>query len=189
MELKQFRKTKPFLRKISLCYSLPHRYKRGSALAGVLQLSKVYDAGSDVMLMMNVKILQELCGENTLRNVVIVTEDWQESTHEEYARREAGLMSNLHFRLAIKKGVQYARHDNTTASAQNIVRLILNNHSLSPTRSPDKNPMVCHSIDNFSGGGEAYKLSVGSGCPRNSYHVGFPLGFHLLTSVTYIPRP
>ena len=134
-------------------------------------------------------MLQELCGESTLRNAVIVTDGWEERTHERYARYEAGLMSNLQFRLAINKGIQYARHDDTTASAQSIVRLILNNHPLSPTWPPDQNATVYHSVDNCPGGGEPYTLSVGSGCPRNSHHVGVPLAFHLLASVTYISRP
>ena len=174
---------------LTLLFPLTHRYKRGSTLAGVLHLSTVYNTGSGAMIMKNVKMLQELCGESTLRNVVIVTDGWHENTHEEYARREAGLMNNLHFRLAINKGVQYARHDDTTGSAQNIVRLILDNHPLLPTWPPDQNATVCHSIDNCSGGGEPYTLSVGSGCPRNSHHVGVPLGFRLLTSITYISRP
>jgi len=121
----------------------------------------------------DLKMLQELCGERTFRNVVIVICGWQES--------------GLHFGLITNKGAQLAYSDHTIASVQNIIRLILNNHSLSRTQSSDQNATVYHSIDNRSGGGEADTLSVESGHLRNSHYVRFPLGFHSLASVTYIP--
>ena len=134
-------------------------------------------------------MLQELCGGSTFRNVAIVTSGRWEENHYRYADREAELMEDIHFRLVINKGAQLARYDNTIASAQKIIRLILDNHSLSRTRSSDQNATVYHSVDNFSGGGEAYTLSVGSRHPRSSHHVCFPLGSHSSASVTYIPWP
>jgi len=81
--------------------------------------------------MMNFKIFQKLCGESTLRNAVIVTNMWGEVDLQVGEAREVELMrGDTFFKPVIDKGVQIARNGNTITSAQNIIRLVLDNHPL-----------------------------------------------------------
>jgi len=90
---------------------------------------------------------------------VIVTNMWGEVDPRVGKAREAELMrDDVLFKPAIDEGVQIARNDNTVTSAQNIIRLILNNHPLPHTQSPDQDATVYHSINNCSGGSEVYTL-------------------------------
>ena len=124
-------------------------------------------------------MFRKLCGDSTLQNVVIVTNMWGQVDPEVGEAREFELMNrDILFKPILDKGAQIARNENTVTSAQKIIRLVLNNHPLPRTPSPIQDATVYHSIDNRSGGGEAYTLSVGSGHPRSSHHVCFPLGFH-----------
>ena len=130
-------------------------------------------------------MFRDLCGEGTLRNVVLVDNTWGKVDPRADNTGEAEPMKT--FKAAISMGAQVVRNENTITSAQKIIRLILNN-DLPPlrTRSWVQDSTVYHSIDNRSGG--AYARSVGSQCPRSSHCVGFPLGFPLIALVTYVCR-
>lgn len=68
-------------------------------------------------------MLRQLCGDDTLRNVVIVTNMWDHVQQEKGIAREEELQSDeLLFRPVLEKGARMLRHDNTTASARAIVR-------------------------------------------------------------------
>ena len=131
-------------------------------------------------------MFRDLCGESTLRNVVLVDNTWGKADPGFDKLNETRLMWT--FGAAINMGAQVARNENTITSAQNIIRLVLDNDRLPPlrTRSWVQDPTVHHAIDNCSG--EAYALSVGSQCPRSGHRVGFSLGFPLFALVTYVCR-
>ena len=79
----------------------------------------------------NFKMFQKLCGESALQNVVIVTNMWGEVKGQVGEKREAELKGkDIFFKPVLEKGAQMARHKNTTPSAQDILRLILDNHPL-----------------------------------------------------------
>jgi hypothetical protein len=79
----------------------------------------------------NFKMFRKLCGDSTLQNVVIVTNMWGEVGAQVGEAREAELMAeDIFFKPVLEKGAQMARHENTLPSAENIVRLILDNHPL-----------------------------------------------------------
>ena len=69
-------------------------------------------------------MFRKLCGETTLRNVVIVTNMWGGGSRDINEARERELRDKF-FRPAIDKGAQIARHSNTVQSAHDIIRTIL----------------------------------------------------------------
>jgi flagellar biosynthesis GTPase FlhF len=76
-------------------------------------------------------MFRKLCGDNTLQNVVIVTNMWGEVDPQVGNDREAELMSEgIFFKPVLDKGARMARHQNTVPSAEDIIRLILDNHPL-----------------------------------------------------------
>lgn len=73
--------------------------------------------------------LRNLCGDETLKNIVIVTNMWGLVKPGDGEAREAELKTNpAFFQAALKRGAQIYRHDNTTSSAERIVRFITKNH-------------------------------------------------------------
>ena len=76
-------------------------------------------------------MFRKLCGGSTLQNVVIVTNMWGEVDPQVGDAREGELMrEDIFFKPVLDKGAQMARHTNTAPSAEDIVRLVLNNHPL-----------------------------------------------------------
>ena len=68
-----------------------------------------------------------LCGDTTLKNVVLVTNMWGEVSSEEGQDRENQLSTNF-FKPVLDLGAQMARHDRTVKSAHDIIRGIMKNH-------------------------------------------------------------
>ena len=76
-------------------------------------------------------MFRKLCGEKALHNVVVVTNMWGEVDPLVGEKREAKLMGeDIFFKPVLDEGAQTARHENTTTSAQKIIRLVLDNHPL-----------------------------------------------------------
>ena len=76
-------------------------------------------------------MFRKLCGDIALQNVVIVTNMWGKVDPQVGEAREAELMTDdIFFKPVLDKGAQIARHENTVTSAQNIIRLVLDNHPL-----------------------------------------------------------
>jgi len=73
----------------------------------------------------NFRMFKRLCGESTLRNIVIVTNMWGEVDPQVGEAREAKLKDTF-FKPVLDKGAQIARNENTVTSAHRIIRLILN---------------------------------------------------------------
>jgi len=79
----------------------------------------------------NFRMFQGLCGESTLRNVVIVTNMLGVVDRQAFEKREAELKGkDIFSKPALENGARMARHENTAHSAEDILRLILNNHPL-----------------------------------------------------------
>ena len=72
-------------------------------------------------------MFRELCGDTTLRNVVLVTNMWGEVSSDVGESREDELSSNF-FKPVLDKGAQMVRHHNTVESAHDIIRGITANH-------------------------------------------------------------
>ena len=79
-------------------------------------------------------MFRNLCGETSLRGVVIVTTMWDDipqSTGEERERELA--TKDAFFKPALDKGARLARHTGTAESAQAIIRSIINSQSTTIT--------------------------------------------------------
>ena len=117
------------MRNFTLLFPLPiHRYKRGRKLTGILYFHPISDFRMDWISTINFKMFQELCGESTLQNAVIVTNMWGGVDLQVGEAREAELMrEDVFFKPILDKGARIARNENTVTSAQNIIRLVLGN--------------------------------------------------------------
>ena len=71
-------------------------------------------------------MLRKLCGDAAMRNVVLVTNMWDEVSPDTGKAREYELYNNF-FKLPMLKGARMFQHHNTVASAHEIVRLIMAN--------------------------------------------------------------
>ena len=71
-------------------------------------------------------MLHELCGDATLKNVVLVTNMWDEVPRDAGESRENEL-STVFFKPVLDKGARMTRHYNTEKSAHDIVRIIMKN--------------------------------------------------------------
>ena len=74
-------------------------------------------------------MFRELCGEEALNNVILVTNMWEKvPAHFGEAREEQLAMG--FFKPALDKGAQLARHNNTVQSAHDIIRRIMMNQPI-----------------------------------------------------------
>ena len=71
-------------------------------------------------------MFRKLCGESTLKNVVLVTNMWNVDPHHVNVARESELSSKF-FKPALDRGSQMVRHYNTLESAHDIIRKIVDN--------------------------------------------------------------
>ena len=107
------------------------RYEQGSTLAGVLYFHRISDVRMGGISTRNFRLFRQLCGESVLKNVVIVTNRWEEVDPQVGEAREAELMcEDLFFKPVLDKGARMARHQGTVRSAERVIRLILENHPL-----------------------------------------------------------
>ena len=102
------------------------RYGEGSTLAGVIYVHRISDNRFGGITGRNFNLFRKLCGESTLKNVVLVTNVWDEDPRDiDEAREEEP--SNKLFKPALDKGAQMVRHHSTTESAYDILRRVMGN--------------------------------------------------------------
>ena len=118
---------------ICLTKHLTYRYKGDVKLAGVLYFHRISDVRVGGISTRNFGMFRKLCGDNLLRNVVIVTNRWEEVDPQVGEAREAELRrGDRFFQPLLAKGARMARHDGTATSAEKIIRLLLCNNPLPP---------------------------------------------------------
>ena len=71
-------------------------------------------------------MFRELCGDATLKNVIVVTNMWARDPHDVNEARENELSSKF-FKPILDKGARMIRHHNTAQSAHDIIRRIMDN--------------------------------------------------------------
>ena len=71
-------------------------------------------------------MFRKLCGESTLKNVILVTNMWGKVEQSVGEAREREL-ADVYFKPALDKDAQLARHHNTTQSSHDIIRRIMKN--------------------------------------------------------------
>ena len=105
------------------------RYEHGTKLAGIIYIHRISDERFTGISVRNFRMFRKLCGDSTLKNVVIVTNMWGKVEEGVGKAREEEL-SVIYFKPALDKGAQLARHHNTTQSSHDVIRRIMKN---SPT--------------------------------------------------------
>ncbi|KAJ3497021.1 hypothetical protein NMY22_g19743 [Coprinellus aureogranulatus] len=106
-------------------------YQSGHKLTGLLFIHRISDFRMGGISLKNFKTFRKLCGESTLRNVIIITNMWGEVTPQLGEQREAELSSSEDFfKPALDKGAKMLRHHNTLESGHDIVRHILGNNPM-----------------------------------------------------------
>ncbi|KAK7033302.1 hypothetical protein R3P38DRAFT_3504057 [Favolaschia claudopus] len=97
-------------------------YTKGKKLAGVIYMHRITDIRTSGLCMRNLKMFRQLCGEQALRNVVIVTTMWGDVAREVGEAREKQLASDEHFfKPFLDKGARMLRHNNGLTSAHAIL--------------------------------------------------------------------
>ncbi|KAJ8072891.1 hypothetical protein PM082_016450 [Marasmius tenuissimus] len=110
---------------------LASMYEHGQKLAGVIYLHRISDFRMGGISRRNFKMFKELCGENTLKNVAIVTNMWGEVSRDVGEIRETELVNeDKFFKPVLDKGAQIVRHDNTPETARAILLHLVQNQPL-----------------------------------------------------------
>jgi hypothetical protein len=79
----------------------------------------------------NLRMFRKLCGDDTLKNVVIVTNMWGKVTEQEGNAREKQLASgDMFFKPILDQGGHMARHYNTKKSVRAILKSLIRNHPM-----------------------------------------------------------
>ncbi|KAJ6513035.1 P-loop containing nucleoside triphosphate hydrolase protein [Mycena sanguinolenta] len=103
-------------------------YASGKKLAGVIYMHRISDVRMGGISTRNFKVFRQLCGESTLRNVVVVTNMWSQVAPDVGEAREAELASDERFfRPVLEKGARMLRNYNNVPSAQAILRYLIGN--------------------------------------------------------------
>lgn len=123
-------RNRTWLISILLRVGLPvFRYEAGVTLSGLIYFHRISDFRMGGISRRNFSMFRKLCGDSTLKNVVIVTNMWSEVGESKGEMREAELRKNF-FKPALDKGAQLLRHNNSVKSAHNILRYIIQNRPL-----------------------------------------------------------
>ena len=107
----------------------------------------------------NFSMFRSLCGDETLKNVVVVTTMWGDVLPEKGASREEQLKAEeKFFKPAIDNGAKMVRHDNTPERAKEIIWDIVQSNSAEP---------LCIQKELVNEGKNIIETSVGQQLDRN----------------------
>ncbi|CAE6452183.1 unnamed protein product [Rhizoctonia solani] len=110
----------------SLASFLTVAYSHNFKITGLLYLHKITDTRVGGTSIRHMNMFKELCGTESLKNVVYVMNMWSNPPTEDEIMREDELRySDEFFGMPLAEGAQMARHNNTQASAHDIVRKLL----------------------------------------------------------------
>ena len=79
------------------------RYESGSQLAGIIYVHRISDDRFSGISVRNFKMFQKLCGDSTLKNVILVTNMWGRVEEDVGEAREKEL-AEVYFAPALEKG-------------------------------------------------------------------------------------
>lgn len=72
-------------------------------------------------------MIMKMCGDETLKNITIVTTMWGKVDQDEGSRHYSELEKKF-FKKALDNGASMVRHDNSVESAREIIRVVCANH-------------------------------------------------------------
>ena len=103
------------------------RYEKDIKLAGIIYLHRITDNRMAGTPYRNLRMFGELCGDNAVKKVVLVTTMWDKVQQETGVRREKELSDN-YWKKMMDHGTSIARFLNSADSARKIVEIILKQH-------------------------------------------------------------
>lgn len=110
---------------------LASSYQSGHKLTGLIFVHRISDFRIGGISLKNFRTFKKLCGEQTLRNVVIVTNMWSEVDPQLGETREHELATqDDFFKPALDKGAKIMRHNGSLESAKLVIRYILGNNPM-----------------------------------------------------------
>lgn len=106
-------------------------YQAGFKLSGVIYMHRISDFRMTGVSRRNFRMFRKLCGDDTLKNVTLVTNMWSQVTPERGAAREHQLRTDdIFFKPVLDEGARMVRHDGSRASAQAILLPIVSNYPM-----------------------------------------------------------
>jgi len=103
-------------------------YEKDIKLAGIIYLHRITDNRMAGTPHRNLRMFGELCGDNAVKKVVLVTTMWDKVQPDTGARRETELFEK-YWKTMINYGASTDRFSNSAESAWKIVNLILEQHA------------------------------------------------------------
>ncbi|KAJ5211292.1 hypothetical protein N7491_011112 [Penicillium cf. griseofulvum] len=101
---------------------LENSYRKHIRLNGIIYLHRITDIRMQASAKRNLMIFHELCGQDFLKKVILVTTMWDQISTTKGVKRENYLINEPAFwGFMLKKGSSLHRHDNTRNSAMEIV--------------------------------------------------------------------
>lgn len=98
-------------------------FKAKNQLSGVIYLHRITDNRMGGTALRNFRMFMALCGTKALSNAAIVLNMWNEVSEDVRKAREAELVNkDIFFKPAVNAGAKVLHHENTTPSAQAILR-------------------------------------------------------------------
>ncbi|KAF6753698.1 P-loop containing nucleoside triphosphate hydrolase protein [Ephemerocybe angulata] len=105
---------------------LSSAYDSGKTLAGVIYVHRISDHRMGGISRRNLRMFRRLCGDDPLKNVVIVTNKWNEVNEELGKRREHELRTqDTFFKPVLDYGAVMVRHNNSKESAHRILGYLI----------------------------------------------------------------
>lgn len=104
-------------------------FEQGHKLSGIIYMHRITDSRMGGIARKNFSMFRKLCGDKTLKNVMLVTNMWGEVDPALGATREVELQTDdLLYKNVLDLGARMRRHENTKESALEIIQEIINNH-------------------------------------------------------------
>ncbi|KAF6753689.1 P-loop containing nucleoside triphosphate hydrolase protein [Ephemerocybe angulata] len=105
---------------------LSSAYERGKTLAGVIYVHRISDHRMGGVSTRNFRMFRRLCGDGALKNVVIVTNMWNEVKEDLGKRREHELRTqDTFFKPVLDEGAVMVRHNHTKESAHRVLGYLI----------------------------------------------------------------
>ena len=102
-------------------------YDQGFLLSEIIYLNRIIDIRMEGPSLKNLRMMQQLCGSDSLRNVVLATTMWEKVTNEEGLRREAELEQTF-WKSMIDGGATTSKiKTQSAAEARSLVRSMMKN--------------------------------------------------------------
>lgn len=114
--------------------SLACRHSNMYKITGLVYMHRIIDPRVGGTSLRHMNMFKELCGTDSLKNVVYVTNMWSDPPTENELLREIELREEF-FDIPLSEGAQMTRHLNTHESALDVIRLVLDRNPTVPKLS------------------------------------------------------